>query len=86
MTTDTPAEVAETATLRDAIDLRSITLIGLMGGQNGYAALLRSPRGRILKVTAGERAFGYTVTAIGETELLLANRSGATYRLAVPTH
>jgi len=84
MTEQTPAQVARAATIQDALGMGNLTVIGLMRAHDGPAALLRSSRGRIARVTAGSRAFGYVVTAIADDYLLIADRSGASYRLTVP--
>lgn len=81
MSERTPAHVADKATIADAIDLRELALLGVMQAHDGPAALLRSPRGRIERVQTGGRAFGYTILAIGEAQIQLADRSGTTYAL-----
>ena len=84
MTDQTSAHVAAQATLVDAMDLRGVTVIGIMKAHDGPAVLLRSSRGRIARLTVGQRAFGMTVAAIGETQVVLSDRSGATHTLGLP--
>jgi hypothetical protein len=83
MTETTPAYVAEIATIPDAIDLRNLTVIGLMQAHDGPAALLRSARGRIARVQPGSEIFGVKVTAIGDAQVLLTDRSGQTHAAVV---
>lgn len=81
---DTPT-AAQTATVPAALELNNLNLIGLMAGQNGAAALLRASNGKIARVSAGDVAFGVTVTAIGEDMILMTDRWGRTRSLALPT-
>jgi hypothetical protein len=71
MTTDTPANVAASATLPDLLSLENLAVIGVMTGQEAPAALIRSRRGDIARVTAGETAFGVTIAAIDATQVVL---------------
>ena len=84
MSDQTSALVAEKATLVDAIDLGGLSVIGIMQAHDGPAVLLRSSRGRIARLQTGERAFGMTVAAIGEAEVILSDRTGMQHRLGVP--
>jgi hypothetical protein len=84
MSETTPALVAAQATQPDVISLGSLTVIGVMQAHDGPAALLRSARGRIVRVQAGQSIFGVEVTAIGETQVMLTDRSGETHALVVP--
>ena len=63
MSETTPALVAEQATLPDILPLDGVTLIGIFNAYDGPAALLRSSRGKIERVTPGAQAMGMTVTA-----------------------
>lgn len=80
----TPAQVAAKATIADAINLRELTLLGVMQAHDGPAALLRSPRGQIARVQTGAQAFGYTIAAIGDSQVQLTDRRGTTYALTLP--
>ena len=75
---------AAKATLPDALALNELSVIGLMNTSNGQAALLRSSRGDIARVTVGEEVFGVRVTAISDEQILLTNRWGRTEALALP--
>mgnify|MGYP001803145804 FL=1 len=76
MTEQTSALVATNATRPDALNLWSLTLIGVMQAHDGPAALLRSGRGRIARVQVGMQAFGVTVMAISDDRVILRNRLG----------
>lgn len=84
MSETTPALVAEQATLPNILPLDGVTLIGIFNAHDGPAALLRSSRGKIERVTPGAQAMGMTVTAIGADTVMLTNRAGTTHALAVP--
>ncbi len=72
------------ATVPDAIEMRSLSLIGVMQAQDGPAALLRSARGQIARVTVGAEVFGVQITAIGEEEVIYTNRWGQSETLSIP--
>lgn len=74
----------EKATVPDALDLRALTLIGVMEAHDGAAALLRSSRGRIARVGVGEEAFGVQITAISTEQVILTDRWGRTQALQLP--
>ena len=63
------ASVAKTATVRDAINLRKVNLIGVYGKPSSRRALVRLSSGRYRKVVVGDRLDGGRVSAIGESEL-----------------
>lgn len=84
MSETTPARVAEQATLTDILPMNGITLIGIFNAHDGPAALLRSSRGQIERVTPGTETMGMTVTAIGTDSVMLLDRAGTTHALAVP--
>ena len=84
MSDTTPALVAVNATRPDVLALRSLTVIGVMRAYDGYAALLRSGRGRIARVQPGAQVFGVTVTAISDDRVVLADRTGQIQTLGVP--
>ncbi|MEM9786465.1 MAG: hypothetical protein AAF801_08170 [Pseudomonadota bacterium] len=83
MTEQTSPLVAANATRQDVLDLRGLTVIGVMRAHDGPAALLRSGRGRIARVQVGARAFGVTITAIADDRVVLTARSGASQTVAV---
>ena len=83
MTEATPAHVAAHATISDAIDLSELTLLGVMRAPDGPAALLRSPRGEIVRAQMGASAFGYTVAAVGDSLVQLTDRGGTVYSLTL---
>lgn len=72
------------ATLPDALELNTLSVIGLMEAHDGVAALLRSSRGQIARVSVGDEVFGVQVTAIGDAQILLTDRWGRTQSLALP--
>lgn len=86
MSNETPSSVlAEAkATLPDALELNTLSVIGLMEAHDGVAALLRSSRGQIARVSVGDEVFGVQVTAIGDAQILLTDRWGRTQSLALP--
>lgn len=84
MAEQSSALVGAHATVEDALDMRSLTVIGVVEAFDGPAALLRSSRGDIARVAVGEEAFGVTITAIGTEEVILTNRWGQTEALALP--
>ena len=86
MSNETPSSVlAEAkATVPDALELNTLSVIGLMEAHDGVAALLRSSRGQIARVSVGDEVFGVQVTAIGDAQILLTDRWGRTQSLALP--
>jgi hypothetical protein len=78
-----PRSVAEAATVDNAISLRDLALIGLMGPSNDRRAMLRTSFGRILLVRVGDELDGGRVTSIGENALTYTKR-GRTYTLEMP--
>ncbi|MEM8579531.1 MAG: hypothetical protein AAGF60_16905 [Pseudomonadota bacterium] len=63
------ASVARSATVRNAINLRRVNLIGVYGTPSARRALVRLSNGRYRKVKVGDRIDGGQVSAIGESEL-----------------
>lgn len=63
------ASVAQEATLRNAINLRKVNLIGVYGTPSQRRALVRLANGRYKKVQVGDRIDGGRISAIGEGEL-----------------
>lgn len=72
------------ATLPEALELNELSVIGLMDARDGMAALIRSARGEIARVTIGDEAFGVQIIAIGDDQVLLTDRWGQTKSLALP--
>ncbi|MCV3272651.1 hypothetical protein [Roseobacter sinensis] len=68
------ASVAREATLRNAINLRKVNLIGVYGTPSSRRALVRLSNGRYKKVQVGDRIDGGRVSAIGEGELRYEKR------------
>lgn len=63
------ASVAREATVRNAIRLNQVNLIGVYGKPSDRSALIRMSNGRYVKVKVGDRLDGGRVQAIGESEL-----------------
>jgi hypothetical protein len=84
MSDSSAALAADKATMPDALDLRALTVIGVINAPSGAAALLRSSRGQIARVSVGGEAFGVQITAIGDDQVLLTDRWGRTQALHLP--
>ena len=69
------ARVSRTATIRDGIDLGDISLIGIVGKSNARKALIRTPRGKIVRVSKGGSVDGWTVSAISADNVRIRKRS-----------
>jgi hypothetical protein len=67
--TPTSASVAKQATVKNAINLGKVNLIGVYGSPSDRRALVRLPTGRYLKVKVGDRIDGGQVAAIGDDKL-----------------
>jgi hypothetical protein len=76
--------IARNATLRNAIRLNQINLIGVSGKPNARNALVRLKNGRYRKVTVGDRLDGGRVTAIGRSDLRYS-KSGRQVKLDIPS-
>ncbi len=63
------ASVAREATVRNAINLNRVNLIGVYGTPSSRRALVRLANGRYKKVKVGDRIDGGRVSAIGDSEL-----------------
>lgn len=61
--------VARSATVKNAINLRQVNLIGVYGKPSSRRALIRLSNGRYQKVSVGDRLDGGRVAAIDNTEL-----------------
>lgn len=68
------ANVAKQATVRNAIDLSDLNLIGIYGTQSDRYALVRQPNGRYVKVRVGDRLDGGRVAAITGSEVRYEKR------------
>ncbi len=63
------ASVTKQATVRNAINLNRINLMGVYGTPSNRRALVRLANGRYKKVQVGDRIDGGKVSAIGDSEL-----------------
>lgn len=63
------ASVARSATVKNAINLRNVNLIGVYGKPSSRRALVRLSNGRYKKVSVGDRIDGGRVSAISNSEL-----------------
>ena len=70
----TSTTVAKQATIKNAINLRNINLIGVYGSSSSRRALIRMGNGRYVKVKIGDRLDGGQVAAIGDRELSYVKR------------
>ncbi len=77
------ASVAKQATVKNAIKLRDINLIGVYGKPSSRRALIRLSNGRYQKVAVGDKLDGGRVSAIGDGELRY-NRRGRDVVLKMP--
>lgn len=66
----TRASVAKQATIKNAINLRKVSLIGIYGSASSRRALVRMPSGRYVKVGVGSRLDGGKVVSISTTKLI----------------
>jgi hypothetical protein len=80
----TRAEVAREATVKDAIRLGQINLIGVYGTPSDRRALIRLSSGRFVKVKVGDRVDGGQVAQIGDNSLSYV-KSGRQHTLVVPS-
>lgn len=78
------ASVAKQATVRNAMKLRDINLIGVYGKPSNRRALIRLSNGRYQKVAVGDRLNGGRVSAIGDSELRYQRR-GRDVVLRIPS-
>ncbi|OAN95721.1 hypothetical protein [Sulfitobacter geojensis] len=77
------ASVAKQATVKNALNLRKVNLIGVYGKPSSRRALVRLGNGRYKKVVVGDRIDGGRVSAIGESELRY-KKSGRNLVLKMP--
>ncbi|WP_298571090.1 hypothetical protein [uncultured Aliiroseovarius sp.] len=78
----TRASVAKQATIKNAINLRKVSLIGIYGSASARRALVRLPSGRYLKVGVGSRLDGGKVLSISATKLVY-KKGSRTHELVV---
>lgn len=79
----TAASVTREATVKNAINLRRVNLIGVYGTPSSRRALVRLTNGRYKKVQVGDRIDGGRISAIGEGELRY-QKSGRNIILKMP--
>ncbi len=79
----TRASVARRATVRNAINLSRLNLIGVYGTPSRRSALLRLPSGRFVKVRPGDRVAGGKIAAIGTSSISYV-KSGRNRVLKIP--
>lgn len=77
------SSVAKQATVRNAINLRKINLIGVYGKPSSRRALVRLSSGRYKKVKIGDRIDGGRISAIGDNELRYS-KNGRSVVLRMP--
>ena len=77
------ASVARSATVKNAINLRKVNLIGVYGKPSSRRALVRLSNGRYKKVSVGDRIDGGRVSAISNSELRYA-KGGRNVVLKMP--
>ncbi|MDF3413189.1 hypothetical protein HKX54_01870 [Sulfitobacter sp. M57] len=70
----TSTSVAKQATVKNALNLRKVNLIGVYGKPSNRRALIRLGNGRYQKVVVGDRIDGGRVSAIGQNELRYKKR------------
>lgn len=78
----TSVTVSKQATVKNAVNLGDITLIGVYGSSANRRALVRMPTGRFIKIKVGDRLDGGTVAAIGDNSVSYVKR-GKTIVLAM---
>nr|WP_319246889.1 hypothetical protein [uncultured Celeribacter sp.] len=72
-----PTSVARAATVKNAIRLRDVNLMGVYGGRSDRRALVRLPSGRFAKVKVGDKLDGGQVQSIGASSLTYVKRGRA---------
>lgn len=78
----TRASVAKQATIKNAINMRKVSLIGIYGSASSRRALVRMPSGRYVKVGVGSRLDGGKVVSISTTKLIY-QKGGRTVTLNI---
>lgn len=79
----TSASVAKQATVKNAVNLSQLTLIGVYGSEGRRYALVRQPNGRLVKVKVGDKLDGGKVAAIS-TSALTYSKGGRSVTLEMP--
>ncbi len=79
----TPASVAQKATVKGALRLNEIAVIGIFGPEQAPEALIRMPGGKITRVKRGARLNRGRVAGIDANGVILQTGS-QTRRLALP--
>ena len=79
----TRASVAKEATIKNAISLKKVSLIGVYGSPSNRRALVRLPSGRFVKVAVGDKVDGGRVAAIDKSSLSYI-KSGRSLTLKLP--
>jgi hypothetical protein len=79
----TSASISREATVKNAINLREVNLIGVYGKPSSRRALVRLENGRFRKVQVGDSIDGGRVSAIGDSELRY-QKSGRSIVLKMP--
>ncbi|NIY78274.1 hypothetical protein HCZ23_02160 [Celeribacter sp. HF31] len=77
-----PANVARAATVKNAISLRKLNLMGVYGSSSDRRALVRLPSGRFAKVKIGDRLDGGRVQSIGSDSLTYV-KNGRSHTLEI---
>ncbi|MCM2560649.1 hypothetical protein M8756_03740 [Lutimaribacter sp. EGI FJ00015] len=77
------ADVSRAATVRNAMRMNRVNLIGVYGKPSSRRALIRLSNGRYQKVQVGDRLDGGRVQAIGESELRYT-KGGRSVTLTMP--
>lgn len=83
-TAPSPTTVAKQATIKNAINLRQVNLIGVFGTPSNRRALVRLSSGRYKKVKVGDRIDGGQIVAIGDSELRY-QKGGRNVTLRMPS-
>jgi hypothetical protein len=78
----TAAVVARAATVKNAINLRKVNLMGVYGKSSDRRALIRLGSGRLSKVKVGDRVDGGRVQSISDSSLVYV-KSGRSITLSV---
>lgn len=80
----TPSSVAQAATDTGVFNFRSVSLIGISGGEGDRRALVRLQDGRLVRVTVGDSLDGGRVRAIGKDSLNYV-KGGRSHSIKMPS-
>ncbi len=80
---DAANTAARLATREAVLPMRALSLLGTFGTADALQALLRTPRGNILRVHAGDTVGGDRIAAV-ESGLVVLERQGKTRVLRMP--